>query len=75
MATSIPIAGEIFFCSPRFRLIIWLFTVRSSSGISVALGPPNYGNLQEFDPIQSKSCRTMLFSPDGKYFALVSGQQ
>lgn len=47
---------------------------RSSSGISLSFGPPNFRNVEEFDPIQSKSCRSMLFSPDGSYFAYVNGQ-
>lgn len=75
MATSIPIAGNIyFFFHKQFLKYFVLFAVRSSSGISIVFGPPSYGNLPEFDPIQSKSCRTMLFSPDGKYFAFVNGQ-
>ncbi|CAH1183593.1 unnamed protein product [Phaedon cochleariae] len=48
--------------------------VRSSSGIELLLGPPNYGYEQEFTTVQTKSCRTMLFSPDGQYLAYVIEQ-
>lgn len=74
MATPIPIAGTIFFIYILFKKSKIVFVVRSSSGISVALGPPHYKSLPEFNAVESKSCRTMLFSPDGKYFAFVSGQ-
>lgn len=50
-----------------------LYVVRGSSGISVVLGPPDYEDVQEFIPVQSKVCRTMLFSPDGSCFAYVNG--
>ncbi|GJQ85744.1 hypothetical protein Trydic_g12149 [Trypoxylus dichotomus] len=47
--------------------------VRSSNGLSVKLGPPSFGSLDDFSPVASKSCRAMLFSPDGKYFAYING--
>ncbi|KAK9754402.1 Eukaryotic translation initiation factor eIF2A [Popillia japonica] len=47
--------------------------VRGSNGISVDLGPPSFGNLNDFSPVLSKSCRTLLFSSDGKYFAYING--
>lgn len=47
--------------------------VRSSNGINVNLGPPSFGTVSEFVPVLSRTCRTMLFSPDGKYFAYVNG--
>ncbi|XP_025830604.1 eukaryotic translation initiation factor 2A-like, partial [Agrilus planipennis] len=49
--------------------------VRSSIGVSMGLGPPDYKNLDAFTPVISKTCRTMLFSPDGRYFAYVNGQR
>lgn len=54
---------------------MYIFLVRSSTGISLDLGPPSYGNFDGYDPVQSKSCRTMLFSSEGNYFAFVNGQQ
>lgn len=48
-------------------------TVRSSSGISVVSGPPKYEAVDKFVPEVSKTCRIMLFSPDGKYFAWANG--
>ncbi|KAJ8921037.1 hypothetical protein NQ315_015833 [Exocentrus adspersus] len=47
---------------------------RSSSGISLSLGPPSFEDVEGFRPVQSKSCRCMLFSPDGTYLAYVTGQ-
>ncbi|CAG9854846.1 unnamed protein product [Phyllotreta striolata] len=48
---------------------------RSSVGLNLFSGPPTFGgDVKEFSPIQSKGCRTMLFSPDGAYFAYVDGQ-
>lgn len=47
---------------------------RSSSGLNLFSGPPAFGDVKEFSPIQTKVCRTMLFSPDGKYFAYINGQ-
>lgn len=49
-------------------------SIRSSSGINVYHGPPKFDNVQDFSAVQSKSCRTMLFDPDGKFFAYVNGQ-
>lgn len=46
---------------------------RGSSGISAVLGPPNFEPLKDVPPIQSKACRTLIFSPDGTYFAYVMG--
>ncbi|XP_022903675.2 eukaryotic translation initiation factor 2A [Onthophagus taurus] len=47
--------------------------VRSSNGINVNLGPPNFGTVVDFSPVVSKSCRTLLFSPNGSYLAYVNG--
>ncbi|RZC34495.1 eukaryotic translation initiation factor 2A, partial [Asbolus verrucosus] len=46
---------------------------RSSNGIVLSVGPPLFKPLDEYEPVQSKSCRTMLFSPDGQYFAYIDG--
>jgi translation initiation factor 2A len=49
------------------------FAARSSAGITLTAGPPVFENLETFKSLQSKTCRTMLFSPDGNYFAFVDG--
>lgn len=53
--------------------LIILIKVRSSSGIGVVSGPPKYEVEGKFVPEVSKTCRTMIFSPDGKYFAWANG--
>nr|XP_018898159.1 PREDICTED: eukaryotic translation initiation factor 2A [Bemisia tabaci] len=45
--------------------------VRGSTGISINQGPPNYELVPGFSRVESKSCKAMLFSPAGKYFAWV----
>ncbi|XP_060518585.1 eukaryotic translation initiation factor 2A [Cylas formicarius] len=47
--------------------------IRSSSGISSFSGTPDFAPLKEFDQVQSKSCRSMVFSSDGSYLAYVVG--
>ncbi|ERL91840.1 eukaryotic translation initiation factor 2A [Dendroctonus ponderosae] len=42
---------------------------RSSAGILGFCGPPNFGSLSGLSPIESRSCKTSLFSPDGSYLA------
>ncbi|KAB0797863.1 hypothetical protein PPYR_04445 [Photinus pyralis] len=49
------------------------FAVRSSLGISINHGPPKFSCNDLFEAVRSKSCRTMLFSPAGDYFAYVNG--
>lgn len=53
--------------------MILFYVVRSSSGIGVFSGSPSYENVDSFTPESSKSCRIMVFSPDGKYFAWSNG--
>ncbi|CAH1133754.1 unnamed protein product [Ceutorhynchus assimilis] len=48
-----------------------IFT-RGSAGITSISGPPSLKRFDEFPPINNKSCRTILFSPDGSYFAYTS---
>lgn len=52
--------------------IVPAFAVRSSFGISIIDGPPRYEASSSFIPETSKGCRTMVFSPNGKYFAWVN---
>ncbi|XP_069687776.1 eukaryotic translation initiation factor 2A [Periplaneta americana] len=47
--------------------------VRGSTGISINLGPPSYDLVSAFTRDDSKSCKAMLFDPEGKYFAWVNG--
>nr|CAH7758227.1 unnamed protein product [Callosobruchus chinensis] len=47
---------------------------RSSSGVRLFRGPPGFGDDERFSPVQSKTCKAVLFSPDGKYFAYVNNQ-
>lgn len=70
---SIPVAGKFYFSTNIESIVFFVILARGSSGISVVLGPPNYGVDQDFVPVQSKACRTMLFSPDGSYFVYVIG--
>ncbi|XP_029168242.1 eukaryotic translation initiation factor 2A [Nylanderia fulva] len=46
--------------------------VRGSTGINLAQGPPSYESVKTFPKDDSKSCKAMLFSPDGRYFAWVN---
>ncbi|XP_077265912.1 eukaryotic translation initiation factor 2A isoform X2 [Temnothorax americanus] len=43
--------------------------VRGSNGINLAYGPPSYESVKTFPKDDNKNCKTMLFSPDGQYFA------
>ncbi|KAJ9594298.1 hypothetical protein L9F63_014303, partial [Diploptera punctata] len=47
--------------------------VRGSTGISINLGPPSYDLVTAFTRDDSKSCKAMLFDPEGKYFAWING--
>lgn len=47
--------------------------MRGSTGITVGQGPPSYEPLKTFPKDDSRNCKAMLFSPDGRYFAWVSG--
>ncbi|PSN36308.1 Eukaryotic translation initiation factor 2A [Blattella germanica] len=47
--------------------------VRGTTGISINLGPPSYDLVSAFTRDDSKSCKAMLFDPEGKYFAWVNG--
>ncbi|XP_017775455.1 PREDICTED: eukaryotic translation initiation factor 2A [Nicrophorus vespilloides] len=47
--------------------------VRGSLGLNITSGPPSYGDVEQFTPVETKSCRITEFSPDGKYFAYAFG--
>ncbi|XP_076665735.1 eukaryotic translation initiation factor 2A isoform X1 [Andrena cerasifolii] len=47
--------------------------VRGSIGISVGQGPPSYEAVKTFPKDDSKTCKAMAFSPEGRYFAWVNG--
>ncbi|XP_071440614.1 eukaryotic translation initiation factor 2A [Hetaerina americana] len=47
--------------------------IRGSTGISLNYGPPNYDLITTFTRDDSKTCKAMIFSPDGKYFAWANG--
>ncbi|XP_076659679.1 eukaryotic translation initiation factor 2A [Halictus rubicundus] len=47
--------------------------VRGSNGVSLGQGPPSYESVKSFPKDDSKTCRAMGFSPDGRYFAWVNG--
>ncbi|CAH1403403.1 unnamed protein product [Nezara viridula] len=49
--------------------------VRGSTGISIHHGPPNYELISNFKREDSKSCKCMLFSPQGEYFAWANGKK
>ncbi|KAK0179649.1 hypothetical protein PV327_005384 [Microctonus hyperodae] len=46
--------------------------VRGSTGIGLSYGPPKYEDVTAFVKDDNKSCKAMIFSPDGKYFAWIS---
>ncbi|KAF7269965.1 eukaryotic translation initiation factor 2A [Rhynchophorus ferrugineus] len=48
-----------------------LFT-RGSNGTTAVLGPPSFKQFEAVSPVQSKSCKNILFSPDGTYFAFAN---
>lgn len=43
--------------------------MRGSTGINLSQGPPTYETVSAFTKDDSKHCKAMLFSPNGKYFA------
>ncbi|KAK9307333.1 hypothetical protein QLX08_002341 [Tetragonisca angustula] len=47
--------------------------VRGSIGISLGQGPPSYEPVKSFPKDDSKTCKAMVFSPEGRYFAWVNG--
>ncbi|XP_015126780.1 eukaryotic translation initiation factor 2A [Diachasma alloeum] len=47
--------------------------VRGSTGIAMSNGPPSYIEVSSFKKDDGKSCKAMTFSPDGRYFAWISG--
>ncbi|KAL0281567.1 UNVERIFIED_CONTAM: hypothetical protein PYX00_002515 [Menopon gallinae] len=47
--------------------------VRGSTGISMNYGPPGYDPVTAFTRDDNKTCRRMLFSPDGRCFAWING--
>nr|CAD7571495.1 unnamed protein product [Timema californicum] len=57
--------------SPENEIVF--FTVRGSTGVSINLGPPSYDLVSAFTREDSKACKTMVFDPQGKYFAWVNG--
>lgn len=54
------------------KCILFFVLVRGSTGISLSYGPPKYEDLTAFVKDDNKSCKAMVFSPDGKYFAWIS---
>ncbi|GAB1868971.1 Eukaryotic translation initiation factor 2A [Camponotus japonicus] len=46
--------------------------VRGSTGINLAQGPPSYEPVKTFPKDDSRTCKAMLFSPDGRYFAWIN---
>lgn len=46
--------------------------MRGSTGINLAQGPPSYEPVKTFPKDDSRTCKAMLFSPDGRYFAWVN---
>lgn len=59
----------------KIQFSIKILLVRSSSGICVWSNnngnseSGNYSECQDFDKEVNKSCKAMVFSPNGKYFA------
>ncbi|XP_076164353.1 eukaryotic translation initiation factor 2A isoform X1 [Ptiloglossa arizonensis] len=47
--------------------------VRGSIGVSLGQGPPSYEPVKSFPKDDSKTCKAMVFSPEGSYFAWVNG--
>ncbi|KAG8229144.1 hypothetical protein J437_LFUL009213 [Ladona fulva] len=47
--------------------------IRGSTGISLNYGPPTYDLITTFTRDDSKTCKVMCFSPEGKYFAWSNG--
>lgn len=47
--------------------------MRGSIGVSLGQGPPSYEPVKSFPKDDSKTCKAMVFSPEGSYFAWVNG--
>ncbi|XP_011311612.1 eukaryotic translation initiation factor 2A [Fopius arisanus] len=54
-------------------LTVPCLAVRGSTGIALSNGPPSYTEVSSFTKDDSKFCKAMTFSPDGRYFAWISG--
>ncbi|KYN33010.1 Eukaryotic translation initiation factor 2A [Trachymyrmex septentrionalis] len=70
MNVHVSASGVLWHRMTRDRLeIIRSDSVRGSNGINLAYGPPSYEPVKTFPKDDNKNCKTMLFSPDGQYFA------
>ncbi|XP_043276692.1 eukaryotic translation initiation factor 2A [Venturia canescens] len=47
--------------------------VRGSNGLNIKNGPPAYTDVSAFTKDDGKSCKAMVFSPEGRYFSWISG--
>lgn len=56
-----------------FIFFFFSVLVRGSIGISLGQGPPSYEPVKSFPKDDSKTCKAMVFSPDGRYFAWANG--
>ncbi|XP_051164152.1 eukaryotic translation initiation factor 2A [Leptopilina boulardi] len=57
----------------KMALTVPCLAVRGSNGLTLGQGPPSYMTETAFSRDDSKACKTMLFSPDGRYFAWANG--
>ncbi|XP_011505945.1 PREDICTED: eukaryotic translation initiation factor 2A [Ceratosolen solmsi marchali] len=57
----------------KMALIVPCVAIRGSTGISITQGPPTYEPVSLFTKDDSKVCKTMAFSPMGRYFTWVNG--
>ena len=64
---------KIIYIGMKLNKKLCVFSVRGSTGINVGQGPPTYDAVSAFSKDDSKSCRTMFFSPEGRYFAWANG--
>lgn len=49
--------------------------IRSSSGINIIDGPPSFKENKDFQKIESKQCRSILFNRTGEYLAVLNSSQ
>ncbi|XP_054011348.1 eukaryotic translation initiation factor 2A [Hylaeus anthracinus] len=47
--------------------------VRGTIGVSLGQGPPSYEAVKSFPKDDSKTCKAMAFSPEGRFFAWING--
>ncbi|XP_014223236.1 eukaryotic translation initiation factor 2A [Trichogramma pretiosum] len=57
----------------KMALTVPCVAIRGSTGISVSYGPPSYEVVSSFKKDDSRACKAMAYSPQGKFLAWANG--